>query len=51
MGYNQQVHLRYMNLLYTSNTSYIFWPLFVAIFSEMLYEEYVTKTSQPMCRY
>ena len=47
----KQVHLKCINLLYTPKTSYVFWRLFVAIFSEMLYEGYVMKTSQPMCRY
>jgi hypothetical protein len=49
--YNQQVHLRYVNLLYMSKISYMFRPRFMDTFSEMLYEGYVTKTSQTMCQY
>jgi len=40
-----------MNLFYMAKTFYIFWPPVVAIFSEVLYEGYVTKISQPMCSY
>jgi len=41
-----------MNSLYTSKTPYMFRPPFVAIFREVLYELYVTKTSQPTyCSY
>jgi hypothetical protein len=32
------IEVRYVNLLYTSKTSYMFWPTFVAIFRKVLYE-------------
>jgi hypothetical protein len=45
------MHIRYMNSLYTSKTPDMYRPPFVAIFIEVLYEVYVTKTSQPTCSY
>jgi len=39
---NRQVHVRYVNLLYTSKTSYMFRSPSLAIFREVLYEGYVT---------
>lgn len=39
-----------MNLLYMLKNSYMFRPPFMAFFIEVLYEGYVTKTSQTMCQ-
>jgi len=43
MRIKQQLHVRYVDLIYTPKTSYVFWPPFMTIFKEVFYDGYVTK--------